>query len=79
MVAPEIESEYFLFREGANEYHPLYRSDVRACLNQDCELHHPAISRTEFSTIIEPTGEQTLPWRLLIIIKKVIPKWPYKL
>ena len=46
MVAPEIESEYFLFREGANEYHPLYRSDMRACLNQDCELHHPAISKT---------------------------------
>ena len=36
---------------------------------------------SEFSTIIEPTGEQTLPWRLLaiIFIKKAIPQWPYKL
>ena len=24
MVAPKIESEYFQFQEGANEYHPLY-------------------------------------------------------
>ena len=47
MVKPQIETEFFLFQDGADEYHPLYRSDVRACLNQDCELHHPAISRSQ--------------------------------